>query len=524
MRERHFLCLPVIVLCWVCFLGWPVAGQAANPQFNPGVQVGTLDPGHLFELSGISVSHSTAGRIFGHNDSPEDPNDPVENLFWEFTPGGTVRQGYRLVGALNKDWEDMSLGPGPVAGTDYLYFGDIGDNYLARTAVVIYRVAEPTPPDPNQAPSITLINDYDTINLQYPGGARDADTLMMDPVNGDLYIVSREANSKVYRAAAAQLVNGATVTMEMKASLPSSWYSSTTAGRPTAGNISPDGSEILIRSYTKASLWTRPPGTNLWDVFANEGVSVPIVATEPHGEAIDFDKDGIGYYTISELQGTASQPIYYYSRVLAVTDVRVSSTAWTSAFLDLLGSTGYSIPVGSDEQLTTLAWGNINQIQIVFCKDVVVSESDLLLTGIKVAEYAFSDFSYDAGTFTATWTLSARIGMDKLLIHLADSVQDSAGNALDGEWTDGSSTYPSGDGTSGGDFEFHFHVLPADGTGDGQVTMPDFNLIAVNYLATGKTWQEGDYTGDGVVNMKDFQLLSTNYLSKIDDVGGSGSE
>ena len=111
-----------------------------------------MDAGYLAELSGIAVSRSVNGRIFGHNDSPEDPNDPEENLFWEFTPGGTVRHGYRLVGALNKDWEDMSLGPGPVAGTDYVYLGDIGDNYLARSSVVVYRVAEPPAPDPNQAP------------------------------------------------------------------------------------------------------------------------------------------------------------------------------------------------------------------------------------------------------------------------------------------------------------------------------------------------------------------------------------
>jgi len=145
-----------------------------------------------------------------------------------------------------------------------------------------------------------------------------------------------------------------------------------------------------------------------------------------------------------------------------VRDVLVSSTTWTGSFLTGLGSAGYPIPVGSGDQLLTLPWINIDQIQVVFSEDVTVKDTDLSLVGVNVPAYALRDFSYDANTSTATWTLTDVIDADRLLIVLSDGVQDQTGNALDGDWTDGVSTYPSGNGTAGGEFQFRFNVLPGD--------------------------------------------------------------
>ena len=103
--------------------------------------------------------------------------------------------------------------------------------------------------------------------------------------------------------------------MEYKCQLPWGWA--------TGGDISPDGDEILIRGYNNASLWPRLPGTNLWDAFSQSPVSVPL-RSEPQGEAIGFDSDGWGYFTVSE--GTY-QPIYYFDRV----PEPVSIVSWQSA-------------------------------------------------------------------------------------------------------------------------------------------------------------------------------------------------
>ena len=129
----------------------------------------------------------------------------------------------------------------------------------------------------------------------------------------------------------------------------------------------------------------------------------------------------------------------------AVESVLVKGTTWTDAFLDYLDAEGlghpdvarlgYRVPTGA-AQLDSLPWGNIDTITIVFDEDVVVAREDLTLAGINVAEYAVAEFSYDAATHAATWTLAQRIDTDRVSIALADTVQDRAGNA----WTAASST------------------------------------------------------------------------------------
>ena len=54
------------------------------------------------------------------------------------------------------------------------------------------------------------------------------------------------------------------------------------------------------------------------------------------------------------------------------------------------------------------------------------------------------------------------------MIDLSDSVQDATSNPLDGLWTNPTTlpevgdTFPSGDGTPGGAFQFRFNVLPGN--------------------------------------------------------------
>src|SRR5262245_12311625 len=112
-----------------------------------------------------------------------------------------------------------------------------------------------------------------------------------------------------------------------------------------------------------------------------------------------------------------------------VINVTVAGTAWSGSYVDYLashnlGSGGSSIPVGSSSQLAPLAWNNLNQIKVKFSEDVRVEMSDLTLTGVNVVQYQFSNFSYDSQTHIATWTLTASIDKDRLLI-------DLAGNGLD---------------------------------------------------------------------------------------------
>jgi hypothetical protein len=171
----------------------------------------------------------------------------------------------------------------------------------------------------------------------------------------------------------------------------------------------------------------------------------------------------------------------------AVAAVNVASTQWAPSFVSYLessglGTGGYAIPVGSAAQLQTLPWTNINQIRITFTENVVVAAADLSVSGVNTTAYAFSGFSYDPTTYTATWTLNAPIGDDKLALDLDASglapIQSAAtGEVLDGAWTDGQSTFPSGNGQGGTDFHFCFNVLPGDVNQSGGVGNLDTNLV-----------------------------------------------
>ena len=274
---------------------WPVDW----PWFQAGVQVGTVQEPDVTEASGLGGSRANPGVLWVHNDSGDSARAFAMDTL------GNALGTYNIVGADAVDWEDMTVGPGPVPDQQYLYLGDIGDNLALRggvlPAVKVYRVAEPTVAL-DQTPGKFNLAGAEAITLVYPDGARDAETLMVDPITGDLYVVSkRETLSRVYRAPAGDLVDGATVTLEFKAELPWGWA--------TGGDISPDGRWILIRGYDNASLWTRPEEGDLWEAFDQPPVEVPLIS-EPQGEAVGFDANGWGYFTVSE--GTA-EPIYHFA-------------------------------------------------------------------------------------------------------------------------------------------------------------------------------------------------------------------
>jgi hypothetical protein len=221
---------------------------------------------------------------------------------------------------------------------------------------------------------------------------------------------------------------------------------------------------------------------------------------------------------ISERKTLQVRPLErrYMLSLPAVADVEVTSTQWSSSFVDYietsgLGVGGYRIPVGSSAQLQTLPWTNIDQIRITFSEDVSVHEADLSVSGVNTTALQFSGFEYDSNLRTAVWTLAAPIAKDKLLIDLdadgLDPVKDlDEANVLDGEWTNGSSTYDSGNGTAGGDFEFRFNVLPGDVNASNGVNMGDALLVASQI---GKSAGDSGYNirydldGNGVIQSAD---------------------
>lgn len=207
-----------------------------------------------------------------------------------------------------------------------------------------------------------------------------------------------------------------------------------------------------------------------------------------------------------------------------VVGLNVASSQWTQDFVDHLesaglGTAGYSIPVGTAEQLNPLTWENLDTIRITFSEDVDVDRQDLSVTGVVNASYETSGFFYDPETLTASWTLATAIPITEA-IHLdldgdgEFAVVDLAGDALDGEWTDSSSTYSSGDGVAGGDFEFRFNVVLSDLNSNGQVDNFDHfftRMFEGNEIGDANYLAERDADGDGDIDDDDADRIAAHF-------------
>lgn len=279
------------------------AGPPACPTFGAGVPTGKVVKAAITEASGIVESRKTAGVFFVHNDSGDSAR------VFAIGEDGKDLGTYVFGGAGAVDWEDIALGPGPKAGENYLYAGDIGDNPSTRPDVKIYRVAEPKV-DPTAAPTTITLSGVETFTLKYPDGAHNAETLLVDPLTSDLFIVVKaDGTSPVFRAKA-PLSSAGPMTMELVATLVFGSGALPGGKATTGGDISAAGDLIAVRTYGSAFAWRRTAGTSVGDAFAGAPCPIPL-EQEPQGEALGFLADGSGYVTLSE--GT-SQPLYRFSK------------------------------------------------------------------------------------------------------------------------------------------------------------------------------------------------------------------
>lgn len=246
------------------------------------------------ESSGLAASRSNPNIYWTHNDSGDGP------LVYAFDATGESRGVFRVAGAQARDWEDMAVGPGPTQASSYLYLGDIGDNNKARSEIVVYRVPEPklTAADKNSSksnPRITAAGD--AIRLRYPDGKFDAETLLVHPTSGNLYIVTKAIlrNATVYEVRA-PLVPGKVITMKRIGDIkvPS------LIGALTGGSISPDGRRVALCDYLQGYEVVLPRSSKNFNDIWRQTVTPFKLGQREQGEAITYRADGKALLVTSE--------------------------------------------------------------------------------------------------------------------------------------------------------------------------------------------------------------------------------
>ena len=260
--------------------------------FLAGIPQGKLTNPLLEEVSGLVVSSQYPNRMYVQTDSGG------EAAVYALDTLGNELGKIALAGLSNRDWEDLAIGPGP-NGTHYIYLADIGDNDAKYPEVYLYRFLEPA------GFQEIVSQDIQAAKLNYQCGPRDAETFLVDPISGELFIISkREQKNALYRVPADAFEKG-------EALLEKSQEFNFTSS--VGGDISKDGRQILIKNYLEVFYWTRLPNQSISEALQSLPRRLPY-QPEPQGEAIGFNLKGDAYFTISEKRNGIVPTLYRYPK------------------------------------------------------------------------------------------------------------------------------------------------------------------------------------------------------------------
>lgn len=274
--NRHSLvCLVFIVF----FLFLSVSGAYAQKAVR-------IKDKRLDEVSGIAAGRTNPGLYYVHNDS-----GGKAEVYVLDSKGKTVSI-LALEGTLNRDWEDIAVGPDSLRGSNCIYVGEIGDNNARYDGIYLYRFNEPPLTKLSaKKPQTVTVTATDTLRIVYEDGPKDSETLFIDPYNADVYLVSkREMKVGLYQVRAP--LSNTDVNLAERV---------LTLDFPLAvgGDISLARDKVIIKTYDKVFSWEVLPEQEIADALSQPPVELPY-KPEPQGEAVCWSLDGRSYLTLSE--------------------------------------------------------------------------------------------------------------------------------------------------------------------------------------------------------------------------------
>lgn len=247
------------------------------------------------ESSGIAASRKNAGVFWTHNDSGDGA------FLYAFDRTGKSLGVWKVTGASNIDWEDIAAYTDRQTGESYLLIGDIGNNERARREVIIYKVVEPivTTADADSSkkkPRSTAA--AAKIRAEFPDAPRDAETLLVNPANGDIYLISKNLSeeAEAFKLPAAYSSEKKNRLQNVgKFSVPS-----LTKGFLTGGDISPDGKRLIVCDYFAAYEIALPAAAKSFDDIWEASAEKVELGERTQGEAVCYAADGRAIYATSE--------------------------------------------------------------------------------------------------------------------------------------------------------------------------------------------------------------------------------
>ncbi|WP_371670681.1 WD40 repeat domain-containing protein [Streptomyces sp. NBC_00289] len=221
----------------------------------------TIKDPDITESSGLAASHLHPGIYWTHNDSDDGPYIYAVDSATGKTVATITLSG---IGA-PRDVEAISIGP-----DNQIYVGDIGDNLGGSWPYVwVYRLPEPRKLRDQTVKATQYI-------VKYSDGARNAESLVVDPRSGRVYIIDKnEDGGHLYRGPATLSASGANIFRPVAA--VDLWA--------TDAAVSPDGKQLAVRGYF-GGIWY---DWNSGKIKREGRLDVPL---QGQGESVTYSADG----------------------------------------------------------------------------------------------------------------------------------------------------------------------------------------------------------------------------------------
>lgn len=285
------------------------AAQVGAPEV-----AGQLATDALVEVSGVVASARTAGVLWMHNDSGDSAR------VFAVTTRGEVLGTLSLPGVEAQDIEDIATGPCPDLTMPCLYLADTGDNERQRESLVVLAVPEPeVSPDkpPFGSTTADVIWRFPVRIPKEAGGPADVEAMVVLPdASAILLLEKAEGEARILRYPTPWIPEVLTDLEQAGRLVPPG-----PPGPPdersviTGADIHPSGKRLLLRTYRGVfEAVLDPLNERTAERVSREDFRALVLDDlhEPQGEAVAYDAEGTGYWTISELiDGAGSQPLYH---------------------------------------------------------------------------------------------------------------------------------------------------------------------------------------------------------------------
>jgi hypothetical protein len=254
------------------------SSQAGTRHYGTPRVLTSLTDKRITESSGVAPSRIYSDVYYTFNDSGDSAR------FFKFDAQGKVLNVYDVPNAQNVDWEDMASAK--LDGKPYLFFGDIGDNPGRRKSITVYRVPEPT----GGAARADQI-----IELRYPDGSHNAETLLVHPKTGDITIVTKASLHPAGIYFLKRPTQSGSYVLKKLADIDVNAYMRE-AKLITGGAWSADGNYVVLRTYLGAYEFHVSDEMH-WFEKPPEQVRLNL---EMQGEGITYTRSGDAFVTTSE--------------------------------------------------------------------------------------------------------------------------------------------------------------------------------------------------------------------------------